>query len=93
MRAAQPSRYDRSVIRQESAPMRRVGSRSEQRLVLEASGQRLAEGARFNEGLAGLAPSTFIPKGVYRYKSHEAANRHQEDCLVLGMGQLAARRA
>ena len=93
MRATRPSRYDRSVNRHESAPMRQVGLRSERSLTREASGQLLAEGARFAEELAHLAPCTFIPKGVYRYKTHEEANRHQEDCLVAGMGQLTARRA
>ena len=53
----------------------------------------LAEGARFNEAISRLAPTTFIRKGVYRFSSHEDANRHEQDCLVQGMGLLAARRA
>ncbi|HSW06879.1 hypothetical protein [Aquabacterium sp.] len=59
----------------------------------KASGQLLAEGARFNEAVSRLAPTTFIPKGVYRFKSHEDANRQAQDCLVQGMGLLAAERA
>jgi len=58
-----------------------------------ATGALLAEGARFNETISHLAKTTFVPKGVYRFKSHEAANRHEQDCLVRGMGQLAAERA
>ena len=73
--------------------MRQVGSRRERVLSVQASGDLLAEGARFSEAVARMAPTTFIPKGVYRYPSHEAANRHAQDCLVLGMGLLAAERA
>jgi hypothetical protein len=43
--------------------------------------------------LAALAKSNFIPKGVYRFKTHEAMNKHQEDCLARGMGLLAIERA
>ena len=73
--------------------MRQVGSRRERVLSVQASGDLLAEGARFSEAVARMAPTTFIPKGVYRYPSHEAANRHAQDCLALGMGLLAAERA
>lgn len=59
----------------------------------QASGLLMAEGARFSEALSALAPSTFVPKGVYRFKTHADANQHQQDCLVRGMGMLAARRA
>jgi hypothetical protein len=55
-------------------------------------GEALSTGARFSESRARLAPSTFIPKGVYRFASHEAANKHQQDCLTRGMGLLAAKR-
>jgi hypothetical protein len=73
--------------------MRQVGKRREPPIAEQASGVLLAQGARFNEAMAHLAPSTFIPKGVYRFKTHEAMNRHQVDSLVQGMGQLAAARA
>lgn len=56
----------------------------------KASGLLLAEGARFNEALAWLSQSTFVPKGVYRFNSHADANRHALDCLVRGMGRRAA---
>ena len=36
--------------------------------------------------------TTFVPEGIYRFRSHDAANRHAEDCLVRGMGRLAATR-
>jgi hypothetical protein len=73
--------------------MRQVGTRRERPLAEHASGEFLAEGARFNEAVAGLAQTTFIPKGIYRFRSHAEANQHQERCLALSMGWRAARRA
>jgi hypothetical protein len=72
--------------------MRQVGSRREPAVVEQASGLLLAEGARFNEAVSRLAPSTFVPKGVYRFRTHDEANRHRLDCLVHGMGLLALKR-
>jgi hypothetical protein len=74
------------------AAMRQLGSRRERILAVNASGVLLAEGARFNEAISRLLQSTFMPKGIYRFRSHDAANRHAEDCLVRGMGRLAATR-
>ncbi|MEO6410610.1 MAG: hypothetical protein ABIO45_17925 [Burkholderiaceae bacterium] len=73
--------------------MRQVGRRRPPEIVQQASGLLLTEGARFSEAMSSLAPSTFVPKGVYRFKNHADANQHQQDCLVRGMGLLAARRA
>lgn len=73
--------------------MKTVGKRRKSAMTALATGELLAEGARFSESISHLAKTTFVPKGVYRYKSHAAANRHQQDCLVHGMGQLAAERA
>ncbi len=72
--------------------MRTVGHRQERPIVMQGDGTLLAEGARFSETVAHLAKSTFIPKGVYRFRSHKDANTQQEDCLVQGLGQLAAER-
>ena len=72
--------------------MRQVGSKRERNLAVNASGVLLAEGARFNEAISRLSQTTFVPKGVYRFRSHDAANRHVEDCLVRGMARLAATR-
>lgn len=72
--------------------MKQVGSRRERELSHRASGALLAEGARFSESIAQLSPTTFMPKGLYRYRSHDAANQHAQDCLTLGMGLLAAER-
>jgi hypothetical protein len=61
-------------------------------LARHASGELLAEGARLNETVANLAKTTFIPKGVYRFRSHEEANLHEAEQLAQGMGKLASSR-
>ena len=70
-----------------------VGHRRERPMARRGDGTLLAEGARFSETIAHLAKSTFIPKGLYRFRSHREANTQQEDCLAQGMGRLAAERA
>ncbi len=52
------------------------------------------EGARFNEEIHRLptGSTTFIPKGVFRFKTHEAANQHQQQCLAEGMALIASER-
>ncbi|MGE0642290.1 MAG: hypothetical protein AB7P24_01335 [Nitrospira sp.] len=70
-----------------------VGHRRERPIAGEGEGTLLAEGAHFSEAIAHLAKSTFIPKGVYRFRSHAVANTQQEDCLAQGMARLAADRA
>ncbi len=72
--------------------MRQVGLRREPAIAEQASGLLLIEGARFNEAVARLARTTFVPKGVYRFKSHDEANSHEVNCLVHGMGLRALRR-
>jgi hypothetical protein len=69
-----------------------VGHRHKRPIAMQGDGTLLMEGARFSETIAQLAKSTFIPKGVYRFRSHKDANRQQEDCLAQGIGRLAAER-
>lgn len=69
-----------------------VGHRHDRPIVMQGDGTLLAEGARFSEAIAHLAKSTFIPKGVYRFQSHQDANKQQEECLVQGIGRLAVER-
>jgi hypothetical protein len=69
-----------------------VGHRRERPIARQGDGMLLAEGVRFSETIAHLAKSTFIPKGVYRFRSHLEANTQQVDCLAKGMGRLAAER-
>ena len=75
--------------------MRTVGRRKERPIGFAASGALLAEGARFNDEMRRLptGDTTFIPKGVYRFKTHDDAYRHQLDCLTRGMARLALERA
>lgn len=74
--------------------MRTIGRRKEHPITFSASADLLAEGARFNDDIHRLPTGgrTFIPKGVFRFKSHEDANRQQLDCLVNGMVQTALER-
>lgn len=74
--------------------MRIVGHRKERPISFSASATSLSEGARFNDEIHRLptGDSTFIPKGVFRFKTHEEANRHQLDCLVEGMVRAARER-
>jgi len=74
--------------------MRTIGQRKERPIGMLASGKLLAEGARFNDELRCLPTgnTTFMPKGVYRFKTHAEANQHQLDCLARGMAKVALER-
>lgn len=54
----------------------------------------MAEGVRFNDEIHRLPTGSVshIPKGLYRFKSFEEANRHQQDCLVSGLARIALER-
>ena len=75
--------------------MRIIGRRTQRPISFEACADALIEGARFNDEIHRLPTgnSTFIPKGVYRFKTHDDANRHQQDCFVAGMAKIARERA
>ncbi|MDP1613922.1 MAG: hypothetical protein Q8M11_22900 [Sulfuritalea sp.] len=74
--------------------MRTVGHRQPPPICFAASAARLAEGARFNDEIHRLPSGndSFIPKGVYRFKTHAEANQHQMDCLARGMASVARAR-
>ena len=74
--------------------MRTIGHRKQRPITFSASAELLAEGARFNDEIHRLPTgnTTFIPKGVFRFKNHEDANRQQLDNLVEGMAQIALER-
>ena len=74
--------------------MRIVGKRSVRAIEKQPSGELLAEGGRFNQGIERYPEfaSTFIPKGVYRFATLEEADAHRERCLIEGMVRLAAKR-
>ncbi|MEK7816184.1 MAG: hypothetical protein AAB294_05115 [Pseudomonadota bacterium] len=75
--------------------MRTIGHRKEPPITFSASAALLVEGARFNDETHRLptGDTTFIPKGVYRFKTPEEADRHDLDCVVAGMVQIALRRS
>lgn len=75
--------------------LRSIGRRTERPISLHASAEALIEGARFNEEIHRLPTgnTSFIPKGLYRFKSHEEANLHQEMCIAAGMAKIAKDRA
>ena len=76
-------------------PMKTIGHRKERPITFSASADLLAEGARFNDEIHRLLTGnmTFIPKGVYLFKTHEDADRHQEACLAASMARIALKRS
>ena len=76
-------------------PMRVIGHRKERPITFLASGESLAEGARFNDDIHKLPSggTTCIPKGVFRFKNHEEANRHWLDCVANAVAQSTMERA
>jgi hypothetical protein len=75
--------------------MKTVGHRKTRPITFSASAAALIEGARFNDELHKLPSggTSFIRKGLYRFKTHEEANRHAERCLAEGMARCALDRA
>lgn len=75
--------------------MRTIGHRKERPLSFSSSAVLLLEGARFNDDMHRLptGSTSFIPKGVFLFRTHAEANRHQLDCLVDGMAQTAMERS
>ena len=74
--------------------MRIIGRRKERPITFSASGELLAEGARFNDEIHKLPSggTTCIPKGVFRFKSHEEANEHWLACVSNAVARTAMER-
>jgi len=74
--------------------MRTIGHRKERPITFSASAALLVEGARFNDEIHCLPTGrqTFIPKGVTCFKTHEEANRYDQECLAMGMAEIALER-
>lgn len=62
--------------------MRTIGRRRVRELSYHAQGDLLREGAQFNTELRKLQSSFRFPKGVFRYKTQEDADRHWQACVV-----------
>ena len=75
--------------------VRVVGRRSERAITFHASGEALKEFGRLLDTSIRLAGggSTFIPKGVYRFRTQEEADRQRAQCLAAGMAALASARS
>lgn len=72
--------------------MKIVGHRREAPPAMKAEGRLLKACAGFFETVSSLTKPGFIPKGLYRFTSHDAENRHEEECLARSMARLAAER-
>jgi hypothetical protein len=74
--------------------MRIIGHRKERPITFSASAELLAEGARFNDEIHRMPTGneTFMPKGLFFFKTHEEANRQQMDNLIKGMAKIARER-
>lgn len=74
--------------------MRTIGHRKERPITFSASATLLVEGAHFNDEIHLLPTgnTSFVPKGVFWFKTHEESNRHQLNCLVEGMAKTALER-
>lgn len=64
--------------------MRIIGKRQEKPITFSGSAASLIEGAQFNDEIHKLpsGSTTCIPKGVYRFKSHEAADEFLIVCIA-----------
>jgi hypothetical protein len=62
--------------------MRIAGSRKERDITFHADGALLKEGALFNTEMQKMQSTFRFPRGVFRYKSHEEADRHMMKCVV-----------
>lgn len=71
--------------------MRIVGRRKTRAITLHASAELLRAGALFNDEIHRLPTghTTYFPKGIYRYHSHEDANAHWVECVIHGIAQHA----
>lgn len=80
----------------EWSDLMKVLGRSSEPVLGVASEDRLKRGCAFNESLQSFFPAGrvgYIPKGVYRFKTHADANAHQDDCLAIHMAQLSLKRS
>ena len=65
--------------------MKVIGHRKERGISFHASGNLLREGALFNTEIQKLQSTFRFPRGVFRYRTHEEADRHMSDCVVDSM--------
>jgi len=71
--------------------MRTVGHRKEPPITFHASAKALDKGVLFNDEIhrSFSTQSNGVKRGVYHFKSHQAANEHQVECIAEKMARLA----
>jgi hypothetical protein len=70
--------------------MRQVGTRKEATVQPIPSAEALVAGAQFSMSISQLAGgSTFVPKGLYRFHTHEDAQDKAASWLAAGMARMA----
>ncbi|MEO8717748.1 MAG: hypothetical protein ABI423_05965 [Burkholderiales bacterium] len=68
-----------------------VGDRLQRPLSMRPTAERLAEGLRFSADMAALGhASTFIPKGIYRFRTQAEAEEQRIASLARGIAARAA---
>lgn len=74
--------------------MRTIGNRKIPDISLKASGELLKVGCLFNDEIHKLPTGnkTFIPKGIYRFKSMEEMDEFDKAALAKGMAQIVKER-
>ena len=65
--------------------MKISGKRKEREITIHANGALLKEGALFNIEIQKMQATFCFSRGVFRYKSHEDADRHMMECVVNSM--------
>ena len=80
-----------TLVDQRKAGLSKSVGRKPRPITFEASGESLARGAAFNDEIHRSfgAKDNGVPIGVYRFKSHEDANRHMESCIAKKMAKKA----
>ena len=75
--------------------MKVVGKRKDAEIPFNASAFLLASCAKWNDEMHKLpsGKSHCIPKGIYRYKTLDEADRHLSECLARRMANLAGGQA
>ena len=72
--------------------MKIIGKRKSPVLADKPSGVLLKQGALWNEKMWQSNPKTqtnHIPKGVYRFNTHEEMNKFDEKCIAVGIAKLS----
>ncbi len=69
--------------------MKIIGDKKVRGITKHSSAKLLKQGSIFNDELKKLptGDTTFIEKGIFRFKNHKEMNQHWIDSVVKGMAQ------